>query len=175
MGKWTARLHALVSTKTEEFTSLGHPQNPQNFVKLGFEGFEGCEVARKTPSPKTTIDVRAVIAEACLGVSGLTPGGYYALLSADDIEGIREGDTTVEVLKAYAPLFAEGLSGGRLTVSTRPEPTLVRCENCRYFIPDLINPAGGIGNCAIKDEGTRGSLPYPFKRRYCKDFRAVDK
>ena len=75
-----------------------------------------------TETERPAFDVRALLTEACRGVAGVTPDQYLALLSADDIAGIRDGETDVEVLKAYAPHFAEGLASGRLVIHATPRP-----------------------------------------------------
>ena len=105
---------------------------------------------------------------------GLSADEYLALLSADDIEGIKAGETTEETLRAYAPLFAEGIASSRLKVLALLEPKLVACGQCEHFIRDQINPPGGMGDCAVNGESSRKSLIHPFTQTHCKDFRTTD-
>ena len=133
-------LEALKKNKKAEVPTLKNLKNLPEDSCLGSLG---------TPSPTlekiqgVAIDVKALLAEACRGIAGLTAGQYLALLSADDIEGIQCGETGLAVLKAYAPLFAEGLASGRLKVPEPAEPA--RCGECAHFVRDGINPPGGNG------------------------------
>lgn len=43
----------------------------------------------------------------------------------------------------------------------------VRCENCRFFVPDPQNPTSGIGSC---EQGLIGF--YPMAPHYCRTFKA---
>ena len=133
-------------------------------------------VAKRPTSNVVTpsIDVLALLAEACRGVAGLSADQYFALLSADDIAGIRGGETGVDALKAYAPQFAEGLRSGRLVVPEPPGPAHVRCGQCTHFVPDPINPPAGIGTCAVAGEGAAGFVLYPHKPRVCSNFAAAE-
>jgi len=45
----------------------------------------------------------------------------------------------------------------------------VTCDGCARFIPDAVNPTGGLGACQL---GKRPGAPlFPFTRRACADFR----
>ena len=129
-------------------------------------------IAPEVASP--AIDVYAVVAAACLDVAGLSADQYLALLSADDITGIQDGETGLAVLRAYAPHFAEGLRSGRLTVPEPARPVHVRCGQCAHFVRDPVNPLGGIGTCAISGEGAAGFVMYPNRQRVCGDFVPIE-
>ena len=201
MGRWTTRLHALVGAETEECASLGHRQNRQNPPIISSVSFVGGPLARKSSVPNPAIpgserfpceqpflgrpllispvslpaiDVHAVVTAASRGIPSLAADEYLALLSTDDIEGIKAGETTEETLRAYAPLFAEGIASGRLKIPKRDESALVRCGACQHFIRDQINPPGGMGDCAVNGESSRKSLIHPFTQTHCKDFRTTD-
>jgi hypothetical protein len=49
-----------------------------------------------------------------------------------------------------------------------PRP-LVTCGACRHFVPDRINPAGGLGECGAGV--ARGKVPYPFATHTCAKWR----
>ena len=104
------------------------------------------------------INVCALLAEACRDVSGLTAGQYRALLSVDDIEGILAGETGLEVLKAYAPLFAEGLRSGRLKV---PEPIVPLLGECAHPAVGTVTPAdnGAATSRPLKHRGPSHDQP----------------
>lgn len=40
----------------------------------------------------------------------------------------------------------------------------VRCGDCHFFIPDFINPAAGIGNCACNGRGSRQRVGVPHNK-----------
>lgn len=46
----------------------------------------------------------------------------------------------------------------------------VRCCDCRHRIPDTINPAQGMGRCAVGNE----SATWPGMRHRCADFRSIE-
>lgn len=45
----------------------------------------------------------------------------------------------------------------------------VRCEDCRYYVPNRLNPSAGIGSC---EQGLIGRYPYPGALHYCRTFKA---
>ena len=52
-----------------------------------------------------------------------------------------------------------------------PRPRMT-CGECRYFIPDAINPPAGCGACGLALPYRRGERGrYPFTPRHCPEFR----
>lgn len=48
---------------------------------------------------------------------------------------------------------------------------LVACAGCEHFLPDSVNPAGGIGKCTVGHDGLPGEpLMYPSAKRQCAEF-----
>ena len=56
----------------------------------------------------------ALVSDACKGFA-ITPYQFLALTIKEDRELILSGDLPVEVLRAYAKSFAEGIQTGRIT------------------------------------------------------------
>ncbi len=53
-----------------------------------------------------------------------------------------------------------------------PGISIVRCGNCRHFIPDSINPPAGIGDCEAGAWQPRQNMPlqYPMAPRRCETY-----
>lgn len=49
-----------------------------------------------------------------------------------------------------------------------PRPRII-CAECRHYQPDAINPAEGMGRCAI--DANHGGTNWPYQRRACGSFR----
>ena len=54
------------------------------------------------------------VSDACNGFA-ITPNHFLALTTKEDHELILSGDLPIEVLRAYAKSFAEGIQTGRIT------------------------------------------------------------
>ena len=98
--------------------TLRNLNNPLEGSSLGSLGTPPPHLEIIHTEPPPAINVLAMLVEACRGIAGLTADQYLALLSNDDIEG----ETGVEILRAYAPHFAEGLASGRLVILATPRP-----------------------------------------------------
>lgn len=48
---------------------------------------------------------------------------------------------------------------------------MIVCEQCRYFKPDRINPAAGIGRCVFIV--SHGAF-FPAEKHLCRDFAPID-
>lgn len=44
------------------------------------------------------------------------------------------------------------------------------CGDCRHFLRDALNPAQGVGDCAVQAPAFQRGLPYPGVRRECQAF-----
>lgn len=49
-------------------------------------------------------------------------------------------------------------------------PPIVRCDTCKHFVPNHINPTGGLGDCAI-DAPASAALCWPWRETRCADWR----
>ena len=167
-------LDALRKNKKAGAPTLRNLNNPLEGSSLGSLGTPPPHLEIIHTETRPAIDVKALLVEACRGVAGVTPDQYLALLSADDIAGIQCGETGLEILRAYAPHFAEGLVSGRLAVPEPIGPVHVRCGQCTHFVRDPVNPPAGIGTCAVAGEGAADFVLYPCKPRVCGDFAAAE-
>jgi len=59
-------------------------------------------------------ELMALVSDACKGFE-ITPDQFIGLTIKEDRELILSGDLPVEVLRAYAKSFAEGIQTGRIT------------------------------------------------------------
>ena len=150
--------------------------HPAICEKLGVSnGSNGSMGAAHIQNEKDEERLEALLAAACRGVSlpdgsPFTPQWFRAQLDEEDIVGILEDDGPVLMLACFAMSFASRPWDLRHpSSSAHPERESVRCGDCQHFVADSINPPGGIGNCAIAGEGSRGLL-YPFKYHECGDF-----
>ena len=140
---------------------------------------EACETPQKLRQLRPEVDPESQLLRrlslACDGVcfpdgSPFTVQWFRAQLDDADIVGIFEDDGPVLMLACFAMSFASRPWDLRHpSSSAHPERESVRCGDCQHFVADSINPPGGIGNCAIAGEGSRGLL-YPFKYHECGEF-----
>ena len=71
------------------------------------------------------------------------------------------------VTPALRSQLAENKAEILAVLDPSPPPLIVVCADCRYFNPDEINPADGIGSCAAGRDG----LHYPRMKRDCDGFQ----
>lgn len=69
--------------------------------------------------------------------------------------------------QSRASMELEGTYGGDEAAEASDRPR-VTCGNCRYFVPDPLNPTAGVGGCAL-DPG-RGH--WPMRQHVCADYAA---
>ena len=81
-----------------------YPQYPQYPTEIGnFEDFEDFED-----------EVLSLVQQSCNGFA-ITPDQFLVLTTKEDRELILSGDLPIEMLRAYAKSFAEGIQTGRIT------------------------------------------------------------
>ena len=81
-----------------------YPHNPQNHAEMD-------NIANFA---NIADEVLSLIKQSCEGLA-ITPNQFLALTSKEDHELILSGDLPIEVLRAYAKSFAEGIQTGRIT------------------------------------------------------------
>lgn len=76
----------------------------------------GCDLApiAGLPPPRAPVNLDEALAAACDGVAGISPAGFHALLSPEDVADIAGGAIHPKTLGAYAQSFAEGMRSGRI-------------------------------------------------------------
>jgi len=62
---------------------------------------------------KVDPELMALVSDACKGFA-ITPYQFLALTTKEDCEFILSGDLPIEMLRAYAKNFAEGIQTGRI-------------------------------------------------------------
>ena len=62
-----------------------------------------------------------------------------------------------------------GLLGPSPTPFQKITPLPARCGDCRNFVPDTVNPKGGLGACSAPGEQSKG-LRFPFTTKSCHAF-----
>jgi len=81
-----------------------NPHNPQNSTEMG-------NIANFA---NIADEVVSLIQQSCEGLA-ITPSQFLALTTKEDREFILSGDIPVEMLKAYAKSYANGIQTGRIT------------------------------------------------------------
>ena len=119
-------------------------------------------IRKRSPAPTATV------IPATFATQPSEEDGTVAKVATVAVANPEDGP--VSMLNAYARSFASHpWDLCRPSSSEHPKHECVRCGDCQHFVPDPINPPGGIGKCAITGDGSRGLL-YPFKYRECGDF-----
>jgi hypothetical protein len=103
MGKWLAEFQENTTIPSTDSTDTSHDLSVLSVCDQG--DFKG-----KTQSPELT----ARVSDICKGLA-ITPDQFIDLTTKEDRELILSGDLPIEVLRAYAKSFAEGIQTGRIT------------------------------------------------------------
>ena len=83
----------------------------------------GCAVTAIAglPKPRAPVNLDEALRAYCVGVVGITPAQFRALMSPENIDHIAAGAIHhSKTLKAYALSFAEGIRSGRLVPAVAP-------------------------------------------------------
>ena len=94
---------AIMKGETQEMYSQ-NPQNPQ----------KPPEIDNIANIANIANEVLILIQQSCVGLE-ITPDQFIALTTKEDRELILSGDLSIEVLRAYAKSFTEGIQTGRIT------------------------------------------------------------
>ena len=105
--------------------------------------------------------------------TGITPKKLCQRLSPEDLEDVRQGQITLDTVRAYAKCWASAMHITTPERAAWSETAHVRCGDCIHFQPDEIGDGTGIGRCGIGAPAAylpQMKLLYPNIERCCDQF-----
>ena len=106
--------------------------------------------------------------------TGISTLQFWSFCDEDDIADIYSNYYTLEQLLAYAKSWArypETVPIENSIPFPDLKPKLVKCKQCKFFIPDKIGDGTGVGNCEIEAEASKKGSLWFNSEKFCDKYK----